>query len=256
MIHGVFHFRLNIFLGLNFLGCSQNQFQKQPSGGVLEKRCSKKFHKIHRKTPMAESPFLNKVVGLRLAQNIGLLKHTNSLNDTQKIKAKHKFVNKYSAMKKAHLYFISSFHFIIWFNVVLPRHSSISFSNVNLQSGLALIIDYMIIFKFHVHMEWKFQLGLFKLWLNFCLVYHDEFFEYNHNSILNCCCLPFEMKSHHGLMSWNFIPSLKSQYKQHLRQSVFQKWLIIFAKGSILDFLLGSECTSVVCMIIISLQSF
>ena len=96
-----------------------------------------------------------------------------------------------TALRKE-LTFILSFHFIILFNVVLPRHSSISFSNVNLQPGLALIIDYMIIFKFHVHMEWKFQLGLFKLWLNFCSVYHDEVSEYNRNSIFKL--LPLTMR--------------------------------------------------------------
>ena len=73
---------------------------------------------------------------------------------------------------------------------------------------------------------------------------------------LNCCRLPCEMKSHHCLMSWNFIPGLKSWYKQPLRRSFYRKWLIIFAKGSILYVWLGSECASFVCVIIISLQSF
>ena len=73
---------------------------------------------------------------------------------------------------------------------------------------------------------------------------------------LNCCPLPCEMKSYHGLMSWNFIPGLKSQFKQSLWWSFLWKWLIISAKGSILDVWVGSECASVVCVIIISLQSF
>ena len=68
---------------------------------------------------------------------------------------------------------------------------------------------------------------------------------------LHCCHLPCEMKSHHGLMSWNLVPGLKSRYKQPLRWSFLQKWLIIFAKGSILDVWLGPECTSVVCVIIL-----
>ena len=41
--------------------------QKQSSRGVLQKRCSQKFHKIHRKTLMPESLFLKKVTGLRPA---------------------------------------------------------------------------------------------------------------------------------------------------------------------------------------------
>ena len=40
--------------------------QKHSSGGVLWKRCSWKFRKIHRKTPVSESLF-NKVAGLRPA---------------------------------------------------------------------------------------------------------------------------------------------------------------------------------------------
>ena len=124
----------------------------------------------------------------------------------KKIRAKHKFVKNTPLQKE--LTFILSFHFIILFNVALPRHSSISFSNVNLQPGLALIIDYMIIFKFHVHMEWKFQLGLFKSWLNFCSVYRDEVFEYNCNSIFTLLLLTMrdeispqfnELKFHPGL---------------------------------------------------------
>ena len=60
---------------------------------------------------------------------------------------------------------------------------------------------------------------------------------------LHCFRLPCEMKSHHSLMSWNFIPGLKSQYKQPLKQSFLWNWLIIFIKGSILYVWLGSECT-------------
>ena len=73
---------------------------------------------------------------------------------------------------------------------------------------------------------------------------------------LHCFRLPCEMKSHHGLLSWNFILGLKSRYKQPLRQSFLRKWLIIFVKGSILYLSLGSECASVVCVIILSLKSF
>ena len=91
----------------------------------------------------------------------------------------------FTANEQAFKFSILSSHFIILFNVVLLRHSSISFFNVNLQPKLALIIDYMIIFKFHVHMEQKFQLGLFKSWLNFCLIYRDEVFEYNCYSLIN-----------------------------------------------------------------------
>ena len=105
--------------------------------------------------------FLNKVAGLRLAQNTDLLKQANFLTYIQKNKSKTQICEQIQRYEKSSsLLQISNFkfsilssHFIILFNVVLPRHSSISFSNVNLQLGLALIIDYMIIFKFHVHME-------------------------------------------------------------------------------------------------------
>ena len=135
----------------------------------------------------------------------------------KKIRAKHKFVNKYNTMKGTHLYCkwaslklsVLSPHFIILFNVALLRHSSISFSNMNLQPGLALIIDYMIIVKFHVHMEWKFQLGLFKLWLSFCLVYCDEVFEYNHNSIFTLLSLTMQDKISSQFNELKFHPGLK-----------------------------------------------
>ena len=73
---------------------------------------------------------------------------------------------------------------------------------------------------------------------------------------LHCFRLQCEMKSHHGLMSWNFIPGLKSRCKQSLRRNFLRKWLIIFVKGSILYVWLGSECASVVFVIIFSLKSF
>ena len=53
-------------------------------------------------------------------------------------------------------------------------------------------------------MEWKFQLGLVKPWGNFSSVYRDEIFSYNHNSVFTLLRLIHEMKSHHGLTSWNF----------------------------------------------------
>ena len=144
-----------------------------------------------------------------------------------------------------------SSHFIISFNVVLPRHSSISFSNMKLQPGLSLIIDCMIIFKFHVHMEWKFQLGLFKLRLNFCSLYRDEVFECNCNSIFTLLLtMRDEISSQFNELK--FHPRVKIAI-QAAPTSLLQKWLIIFTKGSILDFWLGPECTFVVCMIIISL---
>ena len=149
---------------------------------------------------------------------------------------------------------ILSSRFIILFNVVLLRHSSISFSNENLQPGLASIIDYVIIFKFHVHMEWKFQLSLFKSWLNFCSVCYGEVFEYNHNSIFTLLSRTMQDEISSQFNELKFHPRLKiSIYKQLLRWSFLQKWLIIFAKGSIVDVWLCSECASVVCMIIISL---
>ena len=126
-------------------------------------------------------------------------------------------MNKYSTMKRADIYCkwasfkfsILSSYFIILFNVVLLRHSSISFSNMNLQPGLALIIDYMIIFKFHVHMEWKFQLGLFKSWLNFCSVYRDEVFEYNRNSIFTLLSLTMRDEISSRFNELKFHPGLK-----------------------------------------------
>ena len=43
---------------------SSINIQKQPPEVFYKKRCSDKFHKIHRKTPVSES-FFNKVAGLR-----------------------------------------------------------------------------------------------------------------------------------------------------------------------------------------------
>ena len=98
------------------------------------------------------------------------------------------------------------------------------FSNANLQHGLASIIDYMIIFKFHVYMEWKFQLGLFESWWSFCSVYRrDEVFHIIVILFLHCYRLPCETKSYHGLMSWNFILGLKSRFRQPLRRSFLRK---------------------------------
>ena len=100
-------------------------------------------------------------------------------------------------------------HFIILFNVVLSRHSPISFSNVKLQPRLSLIVDYMIIFKFHVHMEWKLQLGLFKSWLNFCSVYCDEGFECNLHSIFTLLSLTMWDEISSWFNELKFSPGLK-----------------------------------------------
>ena len=84
-LYGVFHFRLNIFhLWLNFLGCSQYLFQKQPSGGVLEKKAFLKISQNLQENTYVRVSFLNKVAGLRLAQNIGLLKQAKFLTYIQK----------------------------------------------------------------------------------------------------------------------------------------------------------------------------
>ena len=53
------------FVVTNKLQLLAYEYQKQSPGGVLPKRCSLKFRKIHRKTPLAESLF-NKVAGLKL----------------------------------------------------------------------------------------------------------------------------------------------------------------------------------------------
>ena len=122
----------------------------------------------------------------------------------------------FTANEQALNFSILSSHFIILFNVALPRHSSISFSNVNFQPGLALIIDYMIIFKFHVHMEWKFWYGLFKLWLNFCSVCCDEVFEYNRNSVFTLLSLTIWDEISSWFNELKFHLGLKSRYKQPL----------------------------------------
>ena len=46
------------------LWLSTKKFQKQPFADVLQNRCSYKFCKIHRRTPVLE-PFLNEVTALR-----------------------------------------------------------------------------------------------------------------------------------------------------------------------------------------------
>ena len=51
---------------LNVLCTFNSCLQKQSSRGFLSKRCSWKFRKIHRKTPVSET-FLNKDTGLRFA---------------------------------------------------------------------------------------------------------------------------------------------------------------------------------------------
>ena len=56
---------------------------------------------------------------------------------------------------------------------------------------------------------------------------------------LNCCRSSCEMKSHHGLMSWNFIPGLKSRYKQSLWLSFLAKIVNHFRKRLHLGCLTG-----------------
>ena len=46
-----------IFNKYIFFSLTISTYQKQSSRGVLSKKCSYKFHKIHRKTPMPESLF-------------------------------------------------------------------------------------------------------------------------------------------------------------------------------------------------------
>ena len=96
--------------------------------------------------------FLNKVAGLRLAQNIGLLKQANFLTDIQKNKSKTQICEQIQRYEKSSPLFyhsiLSSYLMLFWQDI-----HQFSFSNMNLQPGLALIIDYMVIFKFHVHLE-------------------------------------------------------------------------------------------------------
>ena len=113
------------------------------------------------------------------------------------LKQAHKFVNKYSGTKWAHLYckwasfipykscltlFCSDIHqslFSTWMHVL----------NLSFSASVELIIINMIILKFHVYTEWKFQLGFFKPWWNFNLVYRDEVFAYNRNFIFTLLSL-------------------------------------------------------------------
>ena len=62
----------NVIISLSTFVVSVYRFQS--SGGVLLKRCSKKFRKIHRKTPVPE-PLFNKASGPRL---VTLLKRGSS----------------------------------------------------------------------------------------------------------------------------------------------------------------------------------
>ena len=50
--------QMDIFLTYSFFKCSN--FQKQPSRGVLRKRCSENMQQIYRRTPMPKCDF-NKV---------------------------------------------------------------------------------------------------------------------------------------------------------------------------------------------------
>ena len=76
ILHGVFH------LGLNFSGFSTYQFQKQRSGGVV-----KNFAKVTGKD-LCQGLFFDKVAGLKLAQNIALLKQANFPTEIQNNKSK------------------------------------------------------------------------------------------------------------------------------------------------------------------------
>ena len=77
------------------------------------------------------------------------------------------------------------------------------------------------------------------------------FFAYNRNCY--CCRLAWEMKFHdHGLTTWNFNSGWNCPpYNPSLRWSFCRKYLAMFAKGSISDLCLGSECVHAVCVIII-----
>ena len=74
-LRGVIPFQGIITLGSYNSPANSNWGQKQPFRGVLKKRSSQKFHKIHRKALVPESLF-NKVAGLPLSyrnQSIDLL---------------------------------------------------------------------------------------------------------------------------------------------------------------------------------------
>ena len=133
------------------------------------------------------------------------------------------------------------------FNIVLPRHSYICFSvkhECNLSFSASAGFNYQLHDYFQlVYIEWTLQLGLLKPWWNFSSVYRDEIFPYNRNSIFTLLSLHMWKETHHGLTSWNFSPGCKSPYTQPLSWSFLRKELTIFAKGSILEVWLGSECS-------------
>ena len=82
--------------------------------------------------------------------------------------------------------------------------------NLSFSVSAGLIIDNMIIFKFHVYTERKFQLGLFKPWWNFNLVYRDEVFASNRNFIFT-------------LLSLNMQDEISHYDKTLLWQDIFSK---------------------------------
>ena len=106
MICRVFHFGLNISPPAEFprvfsVSVLEAAFRRFPG-----KKLFSKILQNSQENTYVRVSFLNNVAGIRLAQNIGLLKHANFLTNYKKIRAKHKFVNKYSATKITHLYFM------------------------------------------------------------------------------------------------------------------------------------------------------
>ena len=97
------------------------------------------------------------------------------------------------------------------------------------QSGLVLTIDYMIIFNSFTWNENFSSVcsnrGKISAWFIVMKVFHIIVILFLHFPHLTC-----EMKSHHGLISWNFSPVWKSSYDQPLKWSFLKKLLNIFAK--------------------------
>ena len=117
-----------------------------------------------------------KSTGKHLLRSLFLMQFFRVI-ERQKVGAKRNFVNRYSAMKRAHL------------NLILLRYSSVCFCNWIHLRNLSLSVQAGFYYRLHdysqlVFMRWKFQLGLFKPCENFSSVYRGEIFAYNRNSVI------------------------------------------------------------------------
>ena len=129
----------------------------------------------------------------------------------KKLRAKHKFVNGYSATKRAPLYCqLASFNFSIsssHLDLVYHQFVFLTWIHVhNLSFSVQAGFNYRLHDYFElVYMEWNLSLVFSnrgKISARFTVM---KFFRIIVFLFLQCCCLTCETKyNHHGLTAWNF----------------------------------------------------